>query len=293
MSSKLFIGCSGRNYVDTSQNGGWLNAFYPNKKTKTFACYSQFFDTVEMIQTFYKKYYRKMNKDLFSWLTEITPDNFKMSIKVPGIITGDKRLNIYKNVLDDLMLFIDKISPLKTANKLGAIVIQLPPSFTFKEFRKLEEFLDVIKSNFVTKSYNYAIEFNDKSWDTKGVLDLLQHYDVSHVISDAPSQANLKFLSNEDYITCKSLAMFRLCGRNTYDHMSNYSYSQKELLTLAEKIKKVKDKTDNIFVYFSNIYGGKAVVNALQFKEMVDNAPLLENEKIVLDRARKYLSNTL
>ncbi len=255
MSSKLFIGCSGWNYLDTFQNGGWLNSFYPNKKTKTFAYYSQFFDTVEMIQTFYKKYYKKMEKDLFTWLTEITPENFKMSIKVPQIIADDKRLNIYnKNMINDLTLFIDKISPLKNANKLGAIVIQLPPSFTIKEHIQLQEFLYVIKNNSVTKSYDYAIEFNDRSWDTKGVLDLLQYYDVSHVISDAPSQVNLKFLTNEDYMTCKSLAMFRLCGRNTssYDHSCNYSYSEKELVTLAEKIKKVKDMVDNTFFYFSN-----------------------------------------
>ncbi len=204
-------------------------------------------------------------------------------------------MNIYNNVLDDLTLFIDKILPLKNANKLGALVIQLPPSFTIKEFRKLEEFLYVIKNDSVTKSYNYAIEFNDRSWDAKVVLDLLQHYNVSNVISDAPSQANLKFLTNEDYVTCKSLAVFRLCGRNTssYDHMCNYLYSQKELVTLAEKIKKIKDMTDNTFVYFSNSYCGKAIVNALQFKEMVNNAPLIENEMNVLDRSRKYLSNSV
>jgi uncharacterized protein YecE (DUF72 family) len=236
-----------------------------------------------------------MEKDLFTWLTTISPEYFKMSVKVPSIITDDKRLNIYDNVLDDLTLFIDKISPLKNANKLGAIIVQLPPSFTIKEFRKLEEFLYVIKNNSVTKSYNYAIEFNDSSWDIKGVLNILQHYDVSHVLSDAPSLANLKFLTNEDYVTCKSLAVFRLCGRNisSYDHMGNYLYSQKELVTLAEKIQKVRDMTDNTYVYFSNSYGGKAIVNALQFKETLNNAPLLENEKIVLDKARKYPSNSV
>jgi uncharacterized protein YecE (DUF72 family) len=295
MSSKLFIGCSGWNYVDTTQYGGWLNSFYPSKKTKTFEYYSQFFDTVEKIQTFYKKYYKKMEKDLFTWLAEISPENFKMSIKVPSIVTDDKRLNIYNNVLDDLTLFIDKISPLKNTNKLGAIVIQLSPNFTIKEFRKLEEFLYVIKNNFATKSYNYAIEFNDRLWNAKGVLDLLQHYDMSHVISDAPSPANLKFLTNEDYVTCKSLAVFRLCGNNisSYDPMCNYSDSEKELITLSEKIKKIKDMTDNTFVYFSNSYGGKAIVNALQLREIVNNTPLLKNENNVLDRARKYLSNSL
>jgi len=95
----------------------------------------------------------------------------------------------------------------------------------------------MIKNNSVTKSYNYAIEFNEKSWDAKGVLDLLQYYNVSHVISDAPSQSILKFLTNDDYITCKSLAVFRLCGRNTssYDHTCNYLFSEKELVKLEEK----------------------------------------------------------
>lgn len=48
--------------------------FILTKKTKTFEYYSQFFDTVEMIQTFYKKFYKKMEKDLFIWLTEISPE---------------------------------------------------------------------------------------------------------------------------------------------------------------------------------------------------------------------------
>ena len=126
-----------------------------------------------MIQTFYMRHYKKMSKDLFTWLATISPENFKMSIKVPWIITYGKKLNIRRNVIDDLTLFIDKISPLKNANKLGAIVIQLPPSFTIKEFRKLEKFLYVIKNEEVTKSYNYAIEFNDRSWDAIGVLNLL------------------------------------------------------------------------------------------------------------------------
>jgi len=165
-----------------------------------------------------------------------------MSIKVPGNITNDKRLDIYNNVIDDLTLFINKISPLINANKLGAIIIQLQPNFTINEFRKLEEFLYVIKDDLVTKSYNYAIEFNDRSWDTKGVIDLLQHYDVSRVLSDAPNQPNLKFLTNENYLTCKSLAVFRFCERSTssYDHICNYSYSQKELETLTEKKKKLR-----------------------------------------------------
>lgn len=50
--------------------------------------------------------------------------------------------------------FHEKISPLKFANKLGAVLIQLPPSLTVKEFQNTEEFLDRLPSG-----YDYAVEF--------------------------------------------------------------------------------------------------------------------------------------
>ena len=43
-------------------------------------------------------------------------------------------------------------------------------------------------------------------------------------------------------------------------------------------------------VYFNNHYGGKAVVNALQFKEMTGMS-LSAKEKNVLGEAKSYLSN--
>ena len=79
-----------------------------------------------------------MTKGLFIGLTKATPDNFKFSIKFPEIITHEKRLDVDKNVIFDFLEFLDKISPLKNTNKLGTIIIQLPPSFTIKEFTKTE-----------------------------------------------------------------------------------------------------------------------------------------------------------
>jgi uncharacterized protein YecE (DUF72 family) len=38
------------------------------------------------------------------------------------------------------------------ANKLGAILIQLPPSFTVKDFKNTEEFLDRLPAG-----YDYAV----------------------------------------------------------------------------------------------------------------------------------------
>lgn len=296
MSSKLFIGCSGWNYGDSSEKGGWRNVFYPDNKTRKLSYYSQFFNTVEMDATFYNRFYQHMTQGLFVGIARTTPPDFKISVKVPEIITHDKRLDINKDVMVDLMTFLDKISPLKNSNKLGAIIIQLPPSFTITESKKLEEFLNVLMNNTdVQSNNNFAIEFRHTSWNTEGVLELLQHYDIASVLTDSPEKEHLEFLSNENNITSRSTSVVRLHGRNTTQghYWYNYLYSQKELEPWVEKIGRINQKTATIFVYFNNHYGGKALVNALQFKEMINHKPLPDNEKKVLEYAKKYLSNKL
>ncbi len=312
--TNLFIGCSGWNYGDTPDKGGWLNVFYPDDKTRKLRYYSQFFNTVEMDATFYKEFYLNMTKGLFMGLTRATPtDNFKISVKVPEIITHEKRLDVDKGVIVDLIEFLDKISPLKNANKLGAIIIQLPPSFTIKEFPKVEEFLNALTNDNNSanetlsnnnNNNNYAIEFRNKSWDTEGTFELLRHYNIASVLTDSPAQENLGFLSDENIRTSDSLAVIRLHGRNTTtrDHYwYDYLYSKEELSPWADKVKRIIEQqqqqhlteSSSVFVYFNNHYGGKAVVNALQFKELLGEQPLTNEEKKVMERAKKFLSNTL
>lgn len=296
MCSQLYLGCSGWNYGEASEKGGWLNVFYPENKTRKLSYYSQFFNTVEMDATFYKRFYNHMNDGLFIGLTKATPNNFKISVKIPEIITHEKRLDINRNVITDFNEFLNKISPLENSRKLGAIIIQLPPSFTISESNRLEIFLDALrKQSDIKNKNNIAIEFRHNSWNTEGVLELLHHFNIASVLTDSPAHANLGFLSNENNLTSNNLAVVRFHGRNTTrDHYwYDYLYSEKELIPWIKKINKIKENTDTIFIYFNNHYGGKAIVNSLQFKELINNQPLPENEKKVMEKAKKYLSNTL
>lgn len=296
MCPRLFLGCSGWNYGDTYEKGGWLNVFYPDSKTRKLNYYSQFFDTVEMDATFYKRFYEHMTPSLFIGITKATSEDFKISVKVPETITHEKRLDVSKDVIADLKEFLDKISPLNNTNKLGAIIIQLPPSFTIKESKNLEKILDALKNNTDIESKNhYALEFRHNSWDTEGVLELLEHYNIASVLTDSPEKENLGFLSNEENLTSKDMAVVRLHGRNTSrDHYwYDYLYSEKELAPWVNKIKRIKEQTDTVFVYFNNHYSGKAIVNALQFKEMINDQPLSEDQKKALEKAKKFLSNAL
>jgi uncharacterized protein YecE (DUF72 family) len=75
-------------------------------------------------------------------MSRATQEKFQFSIKVPETNTHVKRLDVNKGAIRFFEDFLDKISPFRTANKLGAILFQLPPSFTVNDFKSIEQFLD-------------------------------------------------------------------------------------------------------------------------------------------------------
>ena len=116
-----------------------------------------------------------MTKGLFFGMVKATPPNFEFSIMVPERITHRKKLELGKDVISDFKEFLDKISPLYNYGKLGAILIQLPPSFSIEYFNILEKFLDKIPrkperenqidnnittTNKVNDNYQYAIDLD-------------------------------------------------------------------------------------------------------------------------------------
>jgi len=84
---QFLIGCSGWNYSDAPDKGGWTGVFYPDKDTKRLRYYSQFFNTVEMDSSFYEKFYSQMTKGTFIGMVRATPEKFQFSVKVPETIT--------------------------------------------------------------------------------------------------------------------------------------------------------------------------------------------------------------
>ena len=302
---KLLIGCSGWNYGSLpEENGGWIGVFYPDKETKRLRYYSEIFDTAEMDASFYERFYNSMTKGTFIGMSKATPAEFQFSVKVPETITHKKRLDIKKNVLKDFESFLEKISPLKSANKLGAILIQLPPSFTVNEYRNVESFLKELSTFSKTNrsefqrsgsgnrssgcDYQYALEFRNPSWRTEGPWELLRHYNIASVLTDSPKNENLEFLS-ETIVTTADHSIIRFHGRNVKNHYwYDYLYDKKELEPWVEKIDKIKEETKVVRIYFNNHYGGKAVINALEFKEML-GIRLSEKEASILENAKSYL----
>ena len=277
----VLIGCSGWSYSDSFERGGWVKVFYPDAQTKKLQYYSQFFNTAEIDATFYEKFYMYMTKDTFTAMTRATPDNFQFSIKVPETVTHDKRLDVTKGAMALLDEFLDKISPLRVSNKLGAVLLQLPPSFTVKEFRNTEEFLDRLP-----RGYDYAIEFRNPSWNTEGPWEMLKHHNIAAVMTDSPEPDKLQFLSQP--IVTANHTFIRWHGRQVKPRYK-YLYSKEELKPWVDKLNQVSTETAVVRGYFNNHYGARAVVNAIEFKEMLGTV-LSQKQRAVLENARILLS---
>ena len=225
-----------------------------------------------------------MTKGTFTAMIRATPDKFQFSIKVPETVTHDKRLDVTKGAMALFEEFLEKISPLKSANKLGAVLIQLPPSFTVKEFQNTEEFLDRLPNG-----YDYAIEFRNPSWNTEGPWEMLKHYGIAAVMTDSPEQDNLQFLSQA--IVTANHCFIRWHGRQIKPRY-NYLYSREELKQWVDKVRQLSNETAVVRGYFNNHYGARAVVNAIEFKEMLGKV-LSDKEKAVLENSRNFFFEDL
>ena len=277
------IGCSGWDYIDSVEKGGWVGSFYPASHTKRLQYYSQFFPTVEIEDTFCDNIYSRMTKRTFYDMAKAVANNFQFSVKVPENITHIKRLDSRRHATVAFQNFLHKISPLKDANKLGAISLQLPSSFTINEFKQIEGFLDKLPLG-----YDYAIGFHHSSWRIEESLNMLRHYNIAVVIMDSPD-LQPKHLSNITMTADHLLIRFHDLMN---EPRSNYLYSEDQLRVWADKINQLrKDPEIKILrLYFNNHYGGKAIANAIQLKEMVGGKLSTKEQKMqrkVLDAISK------
>ncbi|MFL6410709.1 MAG: DUF72 domain-containing protein, partial [Nitrososphaeraceae archaeon] len=85
-------------------------------------------------------------------------------------------------------------------------------------------------------------------------------------------------------------SFIRFHGRNEKGHYwYNYLYKKEELKLWVYKVAKLKEQTKILRIYFNNNYGGKAIVNALQLKEM-NSVAMSEEGRRALQHAEPYLS---
>ena len=243
--NKVFLGTSGWSYKE------WIGPFYAKTDKSMLRAYTRIFNTVEIDSTFY----RYPSKGTVMGWTRYSPEGFVYTAKLPGLITHEKKLSLPEGIEQDMQRFIELMEPLSLSGKLGCILIQLPPKFSYRP-KELEDFFKVLPSQ-----VRFAVEFRDRAWIRPETWSLLEKYRVAYTIVDEP------LLPPEMHFT-SNIAYFRWHGRGTrpwYD----YQYSLQELEPWAPKVREAASKVEKIYGYFNNHYHGYAVENCLQVMEML------------------------
>ena len=236
-----YVGTCGWSYSE------WIGPFYPTRTAPKLKYYSSIFSTTEVDSTFYS--YPK--SEMVQGWARNTPAGFKFSLKLPQVITHTKKL---ENVQEDTQKFLELVRPLSVANKMGAILIQLPPSFAIDRYDVLEEFFKILPSGF-----SYAVEFRNKSWEATKTWKLLESYKISSVITDSPLELKSNIATDWAYV--------RYHGRGEKIWF-DYRYSEEEMKNIAKGFGKIIEKSSVVYAYFNNHYGANAVENALQLMDI-------------------------
>jgi len=237
-SPQIHIGTSGWIY------NHWGGLFYPKDcpKTKWLEYYAEHYGTVELNASFY----RLPKPQTFENWRKRTPDTFLWAVKANRYITHIKRL---RDPEEPLERFFSSAEMLK--EKLGPILIQLPPSLSFDE-TVFSHFCQQLKGNLL-----YALEVRHPSWAQERAVDILRDNNIALCISDTAGRYPY---IEEDTAT---FIYVRLHGSKK---LYASKYTEEELQTYARKI---RDWPKDTYLYFDNDYKGYAVKNAKRLKEIL------------------------
>jgi len=226
----FWMGTSGWSY------SGWKGRFYPERlpQKNWLPFYAQHFNTVEINMTFYRF---PKPETLKGWL-EKTPSHFTFTLKANRLITHRKKIKDVKNDIRYFYILADNLR-----ERLGCILFQLPPSITL-DLELLEKFLSTL-----SPEYKNVVEFRHESWYTEEVYELFRSYRAIFCTVSSAKVPNMA-------VNTAETAYFRFHGlTGGY----TYSYSEEELKSWAETIKKINVK--ECFAYFNNDYHAHAVEN--------------------------------
>ena len=258
--AKVRVGLAGWSYPD------WKGIVYPpgmGKGLHPLTFLARFFDTIEVNSTFYRP---PSAKACGSWVEKVGGNpRFKFTVKLWRRFTHDRDA---EPTPEEIRLFRGGIDPLLHENKLGALLIQFP--WSFKRTPENRAWLARVIDAF--SAYPLALEIRHASWDRPEVYDALAERGLAFCNIDQPIFSGS--LEPTERVTAK-IGYVRLHGRNHNDWFRedagrddryNYLYSEGELKPWIDKIERIRQQADEVYVITNNHYRGQAVVNAFEIQ---------------------------
>ncbi len=202
--------------------------------------YSTRLNLVEINSSFYRAHQRKTYE---RWAATV-PDHFRFSVKMPKAITHELALKHPAPLLEP---FMDQCGGLGA--KLGAVLVQLPPSLVF-DARIANAFFDQLRA--LAPGMRIVLEPRHASWITPAAMRTLCRHAISRVNAD-PSPFDEAAPETQDP------TYWRLHGSPC---VYRSAYPQSFLRRLAQHLLD-PGQDRHRFVVFDNTTEGHATPNAL------------------------------
>ncbi|HEX6309437.1 MAG TPA: DUF72 domain-containing protein [Longimicrobiales bacterium] len=252
----IHVGTQGWNY------DFWSGVFYPRgtKGGDRLEQYSRLFDSVEIDSTFYGM---PPEGRFRSWY-ERTPAGFVFTAKLPREITHDARLI----GVDPLLIeFCDRAAELE--EKLGPLLIQLPPDMSPRERPAVDAFLRSLP-----RELEFAIEFRDAGWFDERTMELLRDLDVTLAVSVGPWQNSAAALN----VAARAPGRFqyiRWMGAPRHQELNTALIEERDedLARWAQRILEMLPDRPTVYAYFNNDYQGHSPESARRLQALLGLEP--------------------
>jgi uncharacterized protein YecE (DUF72 family) len=230
---RIYIGCAGWNLAQKSSDDA--------AERSQLERYASLFRSVEINTSFHRAHRRATYE---RWSASV-PSTFRFSVKIPKAITHEKRLVDCDELLQR---FLGESSGL--GEKLGALLVQLPPSLEFDQ-GVVEGFLECLRSQY---DGTVVIEPRNKTWFKPDSNRTLQRLAITRVAADpaiVPPAAEPGGYPGKVY--------FRLHG-SPQVHYSSYTSSF--LDGLAFRLRAYARAGASVWCIFDNTIRGSSTSNA-------------------------------
>ena len=271
---RLLVGTSGWSY------DSWVGRFYPESYRENrrdwLEYYTRFFSTVEVASTSFQIPPRKV---VDSWIRKTsTLDSFEFSLVIPHNIShhllGAGKMDRIRKGLNQ---FEEEVmAPLYLNDRLGMVLLELSPFFEYskKTLHRLVEVLEFFKY----LSYNYGVEFLDKSWlnsNHDGLRDNVRYHLKERGIALCMVDGeNFPFIpdTHSEELCLKLYGRNKLAWKKAKQHhvpsseLFDYRYSESELEGIATRLERYQGK--RLRAYFKNHEGAQAVEDARSLERL-------------------------
>ena len=242
----LYLGTSGWSYAD------WEGTVYPvgTPTAVRLAEYVKRFATVEVDSTFYGIPRRSVVE---RW-REIAPEGFLFAAKFPREITHEKSLVGCEDVA---WAFVRAMSIL--GDRLGPLLLQLPPGFTAEGMGVLDAFLGGLP-----EGPSYAVEVRHRSWIGSELPSLLRERGAALTLVDYPGMPRL-----EEATTGFSYIRW-LGDRREFpsDHTHPKKDRKRDLRWWSGVVDRFLEEGKTVFAYANNHYQNHSPSTVEEFLEI-------------------------